>query len=178
MHITASFTPAADGMLPHQNRGASRSRRAFSLIEVVLALGVTSFALLGMAALLPIGLSTTRQASNRTTEADLVQYVRNELELTSFTNLTVWSTIPLYFDDQGLPTTSTDPERIYTATLAVKNLVFCAANSSSGSPLFINTGPANNSTNAMLVEVTISNRTMAGPTATNVFPVIVPNAGF
>ena len=46
------------------------------------------------------------------------------------------------------------------------------------SPILINTGPSSTSTNAMLVQLTIVNKTMAGTAANNVFPIVVPNAGF
>lgn len=151
---------------------------AFSLIEVVLAMGVTSFALLGMVALLPIGLKTQREAADGMTQAQIVQYARNQLELTTFTNLSVWTKTPVYFDAQGLPTTANDPSQVYQATFAMTNVAFCPNTASSASPIFINTGPQNNNTNAMLVQMTVINRTESGPTATNVFPIVVANAGF
>jgi prepilin-type N-terminal cleavage/methylation domain-containing protein len=40
--------------------GDSRDRRAFTLIEMVIALGIVSFALLGMMALLPAGVQATK----------------------------------------------------------------------------------------------------------------------
>ena len=72
--------------------------------------------MLGMVALLPIGLKTSHMAVDLMTEAQIVQYARNELELTSFTNLPTWNANTLYFDNQGLPTTSADPEGIYSVT--------------------------------------------------------------
>ncbi|MEI9998946.1 MAG: Verru_Chthon cassette protein B [Verrucomicrobiota bacterium] len=151
---------------------------AFSLIEVVLAIGVTSFALLSMVALLPIGLKTSREAADDMTQAQIVQYARNQLELTTFSDLAVWTTNPVYFDAQGLPTTANDPSQIYKATFVVTSVAFCSSTASSASPILIHTGPQNNNTNAMLVQMTVINRTASGPTATNVFPIVVPNAGF
>ena len=159
--------------IPRSSRPA-----AFSLVEVVLAMGVTSFALLGMVALLPAGLKTSREAADEMTQAQIVQYARNQLELTTFTNLSVWTKTPAYFDAQGLPTTASDPSQVYKATFIVTSVGFCSDTASSASPILINTGSQNNNTNAMLVQMTVINRTASGPTATNVFPLIVPNAGF
>ena len=152
--------------------------RAFSLVEVVMAIGITSFALLGMVALLPIGLKSSHAAVDLMTEAQIVQYARNQLELTSFTNLPIWSTNTLYFDNQGLPTTNGDPEQIYTTTFAVTNVALVTNGGTVSAPILINTGPNSTSTNAMLVQVFIVNRTVAGTSGTNIFPIVVPNAGF
>jgi len=155
-----------------------RQGQAFSLVEVVLAIGVTSFALLGMVALLPMGLKTSHQAADAMTEAQIVQYARNQLEMTPFTNLSAWVSNPLYFDNQGLPTTATDAEQIYKATFAVGNVQLSTGGGSAGSVLGVNPNAPNGVADASLVQLTIVNRTMAGPAATNVFPIVVPNAGF
>jgi uncharacterized protein (TIGR02598 family) len=149
---------------------------AFSLVEVVLALGVTSFALLSMVALIPMGLTEARQASDSTTEAQIVQYARNEIEMTPFTNLSSWSGVTSYFDNQGLPTTQGNAEQIYTVTYAVTNVAMSIGGTTTAQ--YINTGPNSSSTNALRVEVSIVNKTVPGTAGTNLFPIVVPNAGF
>jgi uncharacterized protein (TIGR02598 family) len=151
---------------------------AFSLVEVVLALGVTSFTLLGMVALIPAGLSSAREAADATTESQIMQYSRNQIELTTFSSLSTWTGTKSYFDNQGLPTTQGAASQIYQVSYAVTNLAMSTGGSASASPIFYNTGPTSSSTNAMMVQVTIVNRTVAGPAATNIFPIVVPNAGF
>jgi len=160
-------------MLPIRRKGS-----AFSLVEVVLALGVTSFALLSMVALIPLGLTEAREASDTTTESQIVQYARNEIEMTPFTNLSSWVGVNSYYDNQGLPTTQGAAEQIYTVSYGVTNVAMCPAGSSAASSMFINTGPNSTSTNAMVVQVTIVNKTAPGTAATNIFPIVVPNAGF
>ncbi len=146
--------------------------RAFSLVEVVLAMGVMSFALLGMVALLPMGLKTSHLAADAMTQAQIVQYSRNQLELTPFTNLANWSSVTAYFDNQGLPTTNNDPEQIYKVTYTVGNVTM-----SGTTVLTTNPNAPNAAADAQLVQVNIYNRTAPGATA-NVFPIIVPNSGF
>jgi len=152
--------------------------QAFSLVEVVIALGVTSFALLSMVALIPMGLIQARQASDTTTESQIVQYARNEIEMTPFANLPYWSTNVSYFDNQGLPTTQGNPEQIYTVNYAVTNVSMSTGGNTTASAMYLNTGATSSNTNAMLVKVNIVNRTMPGAAATNTFPIVVPNAGF
>jgi len=174
----------------HFSQKTSR-RQGFSLVEVVLAIGVTSFALLGMVALIPMGMKTSHQAIDAMTEAQIVQYARNELELTPFASLaSSWDLATvgtakgtLYFDNQGLPTTSTDPEMIYKVTFAVGSVQLSTLSGTATSVLTgnLNTPGATASTpaaNAQLVQVSIVNRTTPGASGTAVFPIIVPNAGF
>jgi len=156
----------------------ARKAQAFSLVEVVLAIGVTSFALLGMVALLPMGLKTSHQAADAMTEAQIVQYARNQLEMTPFTNLSTWVSNPLYFDNQGLPSTATDAQQIYKATFAIGDVQLSTSGSGAGSILGANANAPNAAADATLVQLTIVNRTMAGAAATNVFPIVVPNSGF
>jgi uncharacterized protein (TIGR02598 family) len=153
------------------------SNTAFSLVEVVLALGVTSFALLSMVALIPLGLSESREATDSTTESQIVQYARNEIEMTPFTNLSVWAGTSSYYDNQGLPTTKGSPMQIYTVSYAVTNVAM-STGGNAASAMYLNTGPNSTSTNAMVVQVNIVNRTAPGTSATNIFPIVVPNAGF
>jgi len=157
---------------------ARRYATAFSLVEVVLAIGVASFTLLSMVALLPMGLKTAHEAAEATTQSQIIQYCRNQLELTSFTNLSSWSTATDYFDNQGLPTTSTDPEGIYTVTFHIGNINLSTNSSASVSYLASNTNLPNNAADAQMVQVIMVNRTIAGSAGSNVFPIVVPNAGF
>ncbi len=52
-----------------------RGARAFSLVEVSLALGVVAFALVGLLGLFPAGLAASRDNANETRAAQLAQSV-------------------------------------------------------------------------------------------------------
>jgi uncharacterized protein (TIGR02598 family) len=169
-------------MIMFQRRAKANVQQAFSLVEVVLAIGVTSFALLGMVALLPIGLKNSHQASDAMTQAQIVQYARNELELTPFTNLPSWnSSTPLYFDSQGLPTTasSTTQPYLYSVTFTVSNVQMSTnSGAAATAALGVNANAPNGAADADLVLVNIVNRTIPGTSGSNAFPIVVPNAGF
>lgn len=51
----------------------SKRRSAFTLIETALALGIVAFALVPVMGLLPIGLQTSRNASDLTISAQIAQ---------------------------------------------------------------------------------------------------------
>lgn len=65
----------------------SRGGHGFSLIEVVLALGILSFALVGLFGALPFGLGVFRQAIDQTVSAQIAQEVTGMIQRTPFANL-------------------------------------------------------------------------------------------
>ncbi len=84
----------------------SKKRRmlGFSLVEVVLALGLASFALVSMVGLLSVGFRGARDSMNMTVISDIAQGISGEAQLTSWTNLSAnynSQTSKWYFDDMG-----------------------------------------------------------------------------
>ena len=103
-------------------RGIKRSPEAFTLVEVVLAIGIIAFAFVPLVGLLPIGLDVSRQAIQTTVQAQIAQQLTTEVQQTDFSLLGEMAknspTHPYYFDDQG--NNATDPaNRIYQATLNI-----------------------------------------------------------
>jgi uncharacterized protein (TIGR02598 family) len=70
--------------------------RGFSLVEVVMALGIMSFALMGIVGLLPAGLSQFRQAVDVTVKAQISQELTAMVQRTDYAKLSD-------FGDQGSP---------------------------------------------------------------------------
>lgn len=77
----------------------------FSLVEVVMALGIMSFALMGLVGLLPAGLSQFRQAIDLTVKAQIAQELTAMTQRTSFSDLstigTSGSPTLYYYDSEG-----------------------------------------------------------------------------
>ncbi|MDX2081882.1 MAG: Verru_Chthon cassette protein B [Terrimicrobiaceae bacterium] len=90
-----------------QNRPISG---AFSLVEVILAIGLVTFALLVIFSLMPAGLASLQESSRRIVETEIFQTVGAELESTPFGSLTNYVTtrFPMYFDNEGLETTASN----------------------------------------------------------------------
>jgi uncharacterized protein (TIGR02598 family) len=131
-----------------------RSTQAFSLIEVVLAIGVVSFAMVSILGLIPVGLTTFRNAMDLSVEAGIAQRLAGEVQRTDFANL---STTNYTFDDQGVE--SGAAEAVFTAQV--------------DSPQALQSGgilPANAA--ARTVVIRISNR--MHPDRTNSYPVVIP----
>ena len=88
----------------------------FSLVEVVLAIGVVAFAFVGIFALLPAGMGVFRQAMDTSVSAQIVQRIASDAVETDFDELISNSpsgnyyTLPVrYFDDQGSEVKVADP---------------------------------------------------------------------
>lgn len=83
-------------------RRVLRCQTAFSLVEVCLALGIVSFALLSVVGLMPVGLSAMRQAMDQTTEAQIARVISGEAALVPFDKLDQYATDgPYYFTQEG-----------------------------------------------------------------------------
>jgi uncharacterized protein (TIGR02598 family) len=93
------------------------SSPGFSLIEVVLALGIVSFAFVGLLGLMPVGLDTLRKAIDTSAQSQIAQQISAEIQRAPFSDISdasfVQRRFPMHFDDQGLPVPSGDPNELY-----------------------------------------------------------------
>ncbi len=105
----------------------SRSRQAFSLVEVVLAIGVVSFAMMAMLGTLPVGLKSSQQSRTQVATANIARQLQGELQQISFNSdgtstdtLTVQNLAanPYYFTLEGTKTTA-GADAYYEASFAV-----------------------------------------------------------
>lgn len=80
---------------------------AFSLIEVVLALGIISFAYVAIFGLFPAGMQTYRAAMDTGNEGRIVQDVLSRAQAAHFRNLDALAQASLSYDDEGNATADT-----------------------------------------------------------------------
>jgi len=66
-------------------------KKAFTLVEVVLALGIISFALLAVVGLLPIGLKSVKNANENAGAANVLQAIAASVRSATTTNSTTFS---------------------------------------------------------------------------------------
>ncbi len=101
-------------------RFAGNGNKAFSLIEVVIAIGIVSFAFVCLLGLLPVGLAAFRQSIDTTVGSQIVQRVVNEAQQTDYSSLTTSGTTQRYFDDQANEVTAANANNsIYTVQVTV-----------------------------------------------------------
>ena len=116
----------------------SRSLRAFSLVEVVLALGLCAFALISLVGLLPVSLNTARDTVETTRRSKAVQQVVSELTQSRFTNVSNLSTKEWGFDYEGIATNISGAGPLYfTIKAQVGDATLPQASISTSSPSLI-----------------------------------------
>lgn len=118
----------------------SNTRGGFSLVEIVLAMGIMAFGLIPLLALMPIGLTVHRQAIESTVSSQIVARVTHAAQQAEYSNLPDSSNPLTYcFDDQGnllasgsnanLFSTCTDSKRLYDVRATVNKLAPLPASS-------------------------------------------------
>jgi len=93
----------------------STTRRGFSLVELVMALGLVSFVLVGLLGLMPIGLNTMRDARGDSLRAEIIKSVANTAQQTDFSLLGTLNGAKYQFDANGLLNST---NAIYEAVLS------------------------------------------------------------
>lgn len=94
-----------------RHRRGALTRRAFSLVEVTIAIGIVAFAFVALVGVLPVGLQTFRRAVDASVGAQITQRIINDIQQTDFDVLMDGHTSPFlaaprYFDDQGSEVTA------------------------------------------------------------------------
>ena len=95
-----------------------RNSGGFSLVEVALAMGIVSFAMVSLMGMLPIGLASFKLAMTNTIESQIVQSLSNDLLLANFSAVSGYNGQTYYYDNQGQPLTSATGA-IYRAKVSV-----------------------------------------------------------
>jgi uncharacterized protein (TIGR02598 family) len=90
-------------------------RRAFSLVEVVMAIGLISFVLVGLLGLMSAGLGGIRNASDESSSAMIAKKLVAEIGQNSLDDILVSTFSDRWFDAEGQEVLETDPFRVYRA---------------------------------------------------------------
>lgn len=102
------------------HRFLRKLRCGFSLVEVAIAMGIITFSLVSVMGLLPIGLSSFRDATESTIESQIISQISSETSLMPFHELPDYvGASPYYFDDEGSQVRS-EAEAIYQAQVKLK----------------------------------------------------------
>lgn len=140
------------------------TRKAFSLVEVTIAIGVVSFSLLAIMGLVPVGLTTLRAAMDQTVESQIVQAIGSEALLTPFGQLTnSFAGKVSYYNEEGTLTGDRNLARYEVAT-SLTNAVY---------PGSTNAAQLSSGLQSLRVKIV----RLQGVTATNNFSIQVSNSG-
>ncbi len=102
--------PASPHFTSRPDRGIRANRKAagFSLIEVVVATGICTYALLVVASLLPVGLVSIRSANQQVTQTEIFNQIWSEVNATPYANILSYPRLTsgaTYYDVNGTETT-------------------------------------------------------------------------
>jgi len=109
--------PSPDPRRSREKPTLRQKKRAFSLIEVVIALGVLSFAIIPMTTLITGSLQSYRRAINDTVGRQIMTQLAANAQQARLSDLKALPSATTYFDFEGNPVSVGDPLRIYTATV-------------------------------------------------------------
>ncbi|PTX99504.1 hypothetical protein DB346_16845 [Verrucomicrobia bacterium LW23] len=138
------------------------SARGFSLVEVVIALGVISFALLALLAIVPLSLKTYQEASERTIQVAIVDQISARAQKTPFSQLSTLTSQNLVYDRAGDEVAPASPEAFFSVKLSMDGTA-------------IPSSPPVVSSNLVTLKVELS--TIGKPGSTRTFNLHVANAG-
>ncbi len=112
-----------DTYLIERYPGASRkSARGFSLAEVVIALGITSFALVAMLGVIPVGLQSIKDSVQVTSQAAITETLVANAQRTPWDKLDAWNGTVRYFSVEGRPLANANSAVFEVTTLLVKSV--------------------------------------------------------
>lgn len=101
--------------LPQQS-GARGGRSGFSLVEVTIAIGIVSFALVTLLGVVPVGLIATQDAMRQTARSQIIKQISSDLGMMPFAKLGGYLGSNQYYDYNGCRSVGTN-ERIFVATM-------------------------------------------------------------
>jgi uncharacterized protein (TIGR02598 family) len=81
-----------------------RDSRAFSLIEVVIAIGIFAFAIVPIIGLLGSGMGTLKDSMSDTVRSDIARRVVGEYQRMPYSNLRSGTSVTNFYDVEGIPT--------------------------------------------------------------------------
>jgi len=106
---------------------ARKILRGFSLIEVVIALGIGSFALVAMLGVIPVGLQSIRDSVFVTSQAAITESLVANAQRTPWDKLDAWNGALRYFSVEGRPLTTSNSAAVFAVTTRLVKTVPAAS---------------------------------------------------
>lgn len=109
---------------PERARGAARSNRirGFSLVEITIALGIFTFAILSIIGLLSVALNTSEETQRDSSLTTLIRTLNSEVRSATTSNsVTALLNGPLYYDLVGKPVAGGNSNSYFKVTFTHSN---------------------------------------------------------
>ena len=111
---------------------------AFTLVEIVFAMGIMSFCMISMITLMTAGLTTMNDAGDAIARAQIIANVTSDVNATAFTQVATYiagngADAPLLFDKAGRELAKTDQaDALFSATLSAETTSYPGSTAGSG----------------------------------------------
>ena len=104
-------------------RRKPRKRFGFSLVEIVVAVGIVATVMVALLGMIPTGLSTVNEAADTMAEIRIAQQILGEVQLTEWKEIDKWAAEgPYYYDLEGNLLRSADQTKaVYTCKVGVED---------------------------------------------------------
>jgi uncharacterized protein (TIGR02598 family) len=110
---------------PHSDTAGRKrpqaGKLAFSLVEVVIAMGIFSFAIVATFSLIGQSFKSYSSAINDTVSRQIMNQLAANAQQARLSDLTTTPSYTLNFDNEGNPVSSSDAMSVYTANVNVSN---------------------------------------------------------
>jgi len=107
---------------PHSDTAGRKrpqaKRQAFSLVEVVIAMGIFSFAIIATFSLIGQSFKSYSSAINDTVSRQIMNQLAANAQQARLSDLTATPSYTLNFDNEGNPVPSSDTMSVYTANVS------------------------------------------------------------
>jgi len=101
---------------------ARKFQRGFCLAEVLIAIGITSFALVAMLGVIPVGLQSIKESVFVTSQAAITESLVANAQRTPWDKLDAWNGAMRYFSIEGYPAATADSAAFEVTTRLVKSV--------------------------------------------------------
>jgi uncharacterized protein (TIGR02598 family) len=92
----------------------------FSLVEIVVAVGIVATVMVALLGMIPTGLNTVNEAADKMAEIRIAQQLLGEVQMTAWDDVDEWEQGLHYFDGEGNRLTLGEkPKVVYTAKVEV-----------------------------------------------------------
>ena len=143
-----------------------KKARAFSLVEVVLAVGIAGIALVALLGLLPAGLKTFKSTMNTAVGSQIAERVFNDIQIANWSDI---QSTNRFFDEQGNELTGSG------ASNALNCIYWVKVSTTNASGANATTLLGNTSSNLMTVTIMVANNPAGVQSAATVFSSTNPN---
>ena len=102
-----------------------RENTGFSLVEIVVAVGIVATVMVALLGMIPTGLNTVNEAADTMAEIRIAQQILGEVQMASWDDLDQWDSKPYYYDGEGNKLDSKEGGKVrYTCRVEIEsNLV-------------------------------------------------------